>query len=132
VPPEIDVCDGVDNDCNDQVDDPPAPPAGTFCGFGLGECSAGGILECVDGVILCTGVSPTVEICNGLDDDCDGFTDASVFSCGTTLGRCQPGKLQCQNGVAGDCVGAIGPSQEVCDGYDNDCDGLVDEADACP
>jgi cysteine-rich repeat protein len=46
--------------------------------------------------------------------------------CGSSLGQCVPGTLQC----AGDrlvCTDAIGPSSEVCNGLDDDCNGIVDD-----
>ncbi|MBI4957794.1 MAG: hypothetical protein HY908_37655 [Myxococcales bacterium] len=44
---------------------------------------------------------------------------------------CQPGQLVCVNGQF-DCVGAVKPGLEVCDGADNDCNGIVDLPGNCP
>ncbi len=54
--------------------------------------------------------TPSTEVCNGRDDDCDGRIDEGVTNaCGT--------------------CGAV--PAEVCDGRDNDCDGQTDEDDVC-
>jgi hypothetical protein len=80
-PPEI--CDGIDNDCNFKVDDNPTDvggACGSACPGGVvpncvGQCKAG-MLACVSGVKVCQGsVGPTPEICDGLDNDCNGVTD---------------------------------------------------------
>ena len=49
------------------------------------------------------------------------------------VGLCQDGIQVCQGGVWGPCEGEILPSSEVCNGLDNDCDGVVDNgvANAC-
>jgi hypothetical protein len=44
---------------------------------------------------------------------------------------CKPGALVCTNGQF-DCVGAVKPGLEVCDGKDNDCNGVGDTPTSCP
>ncbi len=75
------------------------------------------------------------EVCDGRDNDCDGLGDegdpGAGGLCDTGLeGLCAAGIERCAGGVLV-CVG--GPPQlERCDGgLDEDCDGLVDEADDC-
>ena len=69
-----DTCNGLDEDCDDAVDE---AWAGGDCDTGEpGVCGAGD-LACVNGVELCDQRNqPTDgEECNGLDDDCDGLVD---------------------------------------------------------
>ena len=75
------------------------------------------------------------EVCNGLDDDCDGAVDEGLNSdepgesppCATGLpGMCGVGRSLCQDGAI-TCLPFYEPQPEVCDLVDNDCDGLVDE-----
>ncbi|MBK7579154.1 MAG: hypothetical protein IPI67_03020 [Myxococcales bacterium] len=71
-----------------------------------------------------------VEVCNGLDDDCDGQKDDNPTDqggkCGlSNVGNCVKGTDQCQNGALV-CVGKIDPTPELCNGQDNDCDGVID------
>jgi hypothetical protein len=75
------------------------------------------------------GCSPSGEVCNGVDDDCDGRTDEDlVRGCGTDVGECTTGTQRCAGGGWGTCEGAILPRDEDCNGRDDDCDGATDEA----
>ncbi|MBI2895609.1 MAG: hypothetical protein HYY06_18780 [Deltaproteobacteria bacterium] len=91
------------------------------------------------------------EVCgDGNDNDQDGraeedcpCTPQQSLGCylgpqGTRgVGACVEGTQVCRGdeatefGSFGECVGAVGPSPEVCDGVDNDCNGAVDDNDMC-
>jgi hypothetical protein len=56
----------------------------------------------------------------------------AMISCGQSkLGECKLGTSTCSETAGvwgmGPCIGAINPGFEVCDGKDNDCDGIADE-----
>jgi Notch 1 len=136
--PDPEICDGEDNDCDGEIDENP-DDAGGSCGSDIGECEFGTYV-CNDGVIECEGdTPPSSELCDGLDNDCDGTDDNSPIDegdvCGTSAGTCSPGTTICMSGNL-ECQGETGPSSEICDGYDNDCDGtndnnLIDDGSPC-
>ena len=71
------------------------------------------------------------EICNGLDDDEDGDIDEDVPELGVdcdsgALGECARGRTLCRNGNL-ECDPIRAPNIERCNGFDDDCDGVVDE-----
>ena len=121
--PVSEICDGIDNDCDTNIDE----GLSRACGTAVGECTTG-TQTCTAGTwSMCTGMGPTTETCDGLDNDCDGVTDGLTRPCGSDTGVCQAGAQLCTGGMWGMCVGEIGPSMEVCDGLDNDCDTFIDE-----
>lgn len=140
--PTPEVCDGIDNDCDGKIDNGAMPGVGVVCGSAVGECRTD-TSACVNGRIVCNDVKPTVEICNGKDDDCNGTVDDNVVppadSCnpagmdaGTPLqGECRSGRFVCKGAEGWLCSGGQGPAPEVCDGKDNDCDGVIDNAAPC-
>lgn len=103
--PLEEACDGEDNDCDGRVDE------GT-----LNSCGAcGGLID---------------ETCDNMDNDCDGLIDENLVGdrCSQGSGGCgSMGNLVCVNGayVCDATPGA--PSEERCNGVDDDCDGDIDE-----
>ncbi|MBK7861785.1 MAG: hypothetical protein IPJ65_24850 [Archangiaceae bacterium] len=87
--PADEQCNGADDDCDGVLDD--LADAGEACVGGLGVCTAPGAFACVDGGWACVsdGEKPSPELCNGLDDDCDGWVDDGCLS--TVAGSGPPG-----------------------------------------
>jgi hypothetical protein len=136
--PTDEVCEGsVDENCDGMTDEGCDCTAGATrpCGTDEGACAAG-LEECDAGGWWgpCVGsVEPAGEECNAVDDDCDGVTDEEIARpCGTDEGACVAGTETCAEGAFGPCQGAIGPTDEVCEGaVDENCDGATDEGCSC-
>jgi hypothetical protein len=125
------------------------PHAATLCR--MGECQMGG---CDPGFLdidhsprtgceyPCVPSNNGVEICDGKDNDCNGAVDESdarvgqrcwpegMVGCdvasGTCKGGCAFGTYACLPGGLV-CARAVLPGAEICDGQDNNCDGIADE-----
>lgn len=110
-------------------EEPPEPCNGIQeepCGSDVGEC-APGVRRCqADGFFgPCEGaIDPVAELCNDLDDDCDGNID-NGFGIGEACDG--PDNDECLDDVR-TCAGcSAGPDiLEICNGLDENCNGIVD------
>ena len=83
------MCDGDDNDCDGMVDEDPLPGVGALCGSPVGECRQGTTM-CINGTLVCTSVGPRDEVCDGLDNNCNGSVDENLPAAARSAGH--PGR----------------------------------------
>ena len=148
------VCNGVDDNCDGVLDPPAVSWFADADGDGFGD-PLGVTDDCSqpDGTVPndgdCDDADPAVnpdavEVCNGIDDDCDDVADEDLLTVyyrdgdgdgygdpDVTLSACElpegyaDNVEDCDDGDA-----SINPeAAEVCGGVDEDCDGLIDDAD---
>ena len=132
VTPAAELCNGEDDDCDGQTDEDFGQlgaicdgPDEDLCALGEWTCTESGGIECV-------GDETKAELCDGKDNDCDGKTDEDFpdkgVPCDTDdADSCAYGLWFCtQDGSGLSCEGDVNVV-EVCNGSDDDCDGLTDE-----
>ena len=158
-PGATEVCNEVDDNCNEEVDegvmstfyiDLDGDSWGDLsatteaCAEPEGYATWPG--DCDDGN---DAVSPdATELCNGIDDDCDSDVDEpdaadaptwyadldadGYGDLGNTTPACtQPSGYLADNTDCNDAAFAVNPgADEVCNSIDDDCDGLIDDADS--
>jgi len=142
VQPSAEICDGLDNNCNAIIDDG-NPGGGIICNTGLLGVCAAGTTACQGGVVKCNqNVLPSAEICDGLDNNCNGtvdegvkitfYRDADSDGYGNptvTVQACsQPAGYVSNNTDCNDASNSVRPgATEVCNGIDDNCNGSIDE-----
>ena len=120
--PRLEDCNGLDDDCDGEVDEELVRDCSNECGIGEESCTGGAWGDC-------TAPVSSEEVCDGADNDCDGAIDEADE--GGPLTR------SCTEGSCSGVETCIGPSTwstcdassepETCNGVDDDCDGETDE-----
>ena len=135
--------DGIDNDCDGMIDEGGVAALwyrdSDGDGFGVAADTQTSSTVLADFALLARDCDDTngarnpsaIELCNGLDDDCNGLADAVIglndwedddrdgfvdIACGGAADDCDDGSAATHRGAV-----------ELCDGRDNDCDGATDE-----
>lgn len=146
--PTPEKCNGLDDDCNGQIDEDPWMYRPVFDYDNDCKIKEKGVCklstqECINGEYVC--VYPDLygqEMCDGLDNDCDGEVDEDtpdeplfggdryVYNGPPetiNVGECRAGYKECVDGNV-NVRNMRTPIQEVCgNDDDDDCDGLTDE-----
>jgi hypothetical protein len=112
-------CNGLDDDCDGEVDDKPTD-AGSLCGgvngVSVGVCIAS-VLTCINGQIECpgsVGPDPAGDACDGVDNDCDDVIDGSKIAPEKTCAT----DAECDDGDPAEIEGCLtlasNPGKKVC------------------
>ncbi len=153
-PNYIEACDGLDNDCDGDIDEGCDDDGDGYCDVDLiFEENTDTSTTCAMGPGDCDDTSTFIhpsrdEICDGLDNNCDGAIDQADPGydqrCSNLPGVCAQTLVTCLDGQPQPCDLATlraDPNRHpeayedlplfgetLCDGLDNNCDGRVDES----
>ena len=139
-PEAIEVCDEIDNDCDDLIDTEDPSLDGGYIGYpdrdGDGFGASEEAVSCEAGVLIaddsdCQDDDASIhpdqeESCNEIDDDCDDLIDGEDPDTDVD----GDGYSVCDADCADEDAAVSPDAVELCDGIDNDCDGLVDDSSA--
>lgn len=76
----VEICDGLDNNCNGEVDENLFRPCATSCGAGREKCIWGKWFSCDAPMPDDAGVCPVVAVDGGATEDAGGDSDAGASS----------------------------------------------------
>jgi len=142
-PGHAETCDNYDNNCDSQVDEGCDDDGDDYCdenflfyNYPVAVCPLSNLVDGSDGDDcddLLDTINPGIsDVCNGIDDDCDGSTadgSAEIPPLNTLqLGVCAGTNQACIGGAWQDSYPGTYEATEVScgDNQDNDCDGLED------